>query len=104
MKDLARVTAATVDVLRVLVDSGDPTWGLQIIKQSGRPAGSVYPILDRLEHLEWVSSEWESDDSRTGPRRRFYQLTAEGKPAALAVIARLEADVASAKFHVAEVF
>jgi DNA-binding PadR family transcriptional regulator len=104
MKDLARVTAATIDVLRVLVGSGDPTWGLQIIKQSGRPAGSVYPILDRLERLEWVSSEWERDDSRSGPRRRFYQLTAEGARAAAAAIARVDADVRSTKFREAGAF
>ena len=104
MKDLARVTPATIDVLRGLAGSGDPTWGLQIIKQSGRPAGTVYPILDRLERFEWVSSTWELDDSRTGPRRRFYQLTAEGAPAAAAVIARFEADIASATFRVARAF
>lgn len=104
MKELARLTPATIDVLRVLASPGSPTWGLQIIKQSGRPAGSVYPILDRLERLEWVSSEWELDDSRTGPRRRFYKLSAQGAPAAAAAIARFEAIVASAKFHVAGAF
>lgn len=101
MKQLTRVTPATIDVLRVLANSGVPTWGLQIIKQSGRPAGSVYPILDRLERLEWVSSEWELDDSRTGPRRRFLQLTEDGVPAAAEAIARFEQNTVHAKLHVA---
>jgi PadR family transcriptional regulator PadR len=100
MKDMSRVTPATTDVLRVLAGSADPTWGLQIVKQSGRPAGSVYPILDRLERMEWVSSEWEMDDSRTGPRRRLYRLTAEGAPAAAAVIAKSDQHIVSAKFLV----
>ena len=101
MRELSRVTPATIDVLRVLAGSEEPTWGLQIIKQSGRPAGSVYPILDRLERSGWVSSEWELDAFRSGPRRRLCQLTEEGIPAALAAIARFEHRGTFAKLHVA---
>ncbi|HEY1529998.1 MAG TPA: PadR family transcriptional regulator [Galbitalea sp.] len=82
MESLTRVTAATIAVLRVLVDSGEPCWGLQVIKSSDRPAGSVYPILERLESLGWVRSSWETDDSRSGPRRRYYELTEGGAKAA----------------------
>ena len=78
MDPLSRVTAATIDVLRVLVDASEPSWGLQVIKSSDRPAGSVYPILERLESMGWVRSSWETDDSRSGPRRRYYELTEGG--------------------------
>lgn len=78
MQPLRRVTPATVDVLRVLIEESGPVWGLLVVGRTGRPAGSVYPILDRLESLEWVRSEWEDDPDRPGPRRRFYVLTGDG--------------------------
>jgi transcriptional regulator len=41
--------------------------------------GSVYPALQRLEHLGHVISEWaESENNR---RARFYRLTASGRAA-----------------------
>lgn len=79
---LSRVTGATVDVLEALLASSD-RWGLLIIKETGRPPGTVYPILDRLESAGWVTSDWETASDRSGPRRRFYSLTAEGRIAAL---------------------
>ncbi|MES2093807.1 MAG: PadR family transcriptional regulator [Actinomycetota bacterium] len=90
MEPLSRVTPATIDVLRVLGDASDPCWGLLVIKSSGRPAGSVYPILERLESLGWVTSSWELDDARTGPRRRYYELTEDGSRAASATVKRFE--------------
>jgi len=95
MQPLARVTPATIDVLRVLAQSSDPTWGLMVIKSSGRPAGSVYPILERLESLGWVSSSWEADDSRSGPRRRYYELTEAGAAAAGRTISAFESRMPS---------
>ena len=79
MDELTRVTAPTLDVLEHLLDATDPTWGLLLVKATGRPAGTIYPILDRLERLGWVDSEWEVDD-RPGPRRRLYTLTGEAVP------------------------
>ena len=86
MEALSRITPATIDVLCVLDESAQPSWGLAIIKASGRPAGSVYPILERLEQAGWVTSAWEDDPSRVGPRRRFYELTSDGATAARAAI------------------
>jgi hypothetical protein len=87
MDRLSRVTAATIDVLRVLDESSGPCWGLLVIKSSGRPAGSVYPILERLESIGWATSSWDADDSRSGPRRRYYELTEGGAAAASVAIA-----------------
>jgi hypothetical protein len=81
MDELTRVTTPTLDVLEHLLDATGPTWGLLLVKATGRPAGTIYPILDRLERLGWVDSEWEVDD-RPGPRRRLYTLTGEAVPAA----------------------
>lgn len=88
MKPLSRVTPATADVLEVLLNASEPAWGLAVIKSTGRPPGSVYPILERLERLGWASSAWELDTERAGPRRRLYELTKDGAVAAPAVIHR----------------
>ena len=91
MESLSRVTPATIDVLAVLSNSTQPSWGLAVIKQSGRPAGSVYPILERLESAGWVTSKWEEDASRPGPRRRYYELTSDGAAAARSAVAAFRA-------------
>lgn len=43
-------------------------------------AGTIYPILRRLEGKGYVRSEWSSKS--TGPSRRYYRITPEGKEAA----------------------
>jgi len=86
MQPLSRITPATIDVLSVLDSSGEAVWGMLVIKSSGRPAGSVYPILERLEQAGWVTSAWEDDPERVGPRRRFYELTSDGASAARSAI------------------
>ncbi len=82
MEPLPRLGRATVDVLRVLLESPQPRWGLELIKATGRPSGTVYPLLDRLERAGWVTSRWDDDAERTGPRRRLYELTPDGAQAA----------------------
>ncbi|GAA0927092.1 hypothetical protein GCM10009557_93350 [Virgisporangium ochraceum] len=88
MEPLGRIGRATVDVLGVLLDSDQPRWGLEIIKVTGRPSGSVYPLLDRLEHAGWVTSHAADEATRRGRRRRMYRLTADGAAEARRVVAR----------------
>ncbi|MEO6532755.1 MAG: PadR family transcriptional regulator [Pseudolysinimonas sp.] len=97
MKPLSRITEATVAVLEVLSQSDEPCWGLLIIKSSGKAAGSVYPILERLESAGWVTSAWEDDATRTGPRRRYYELTEYGASAAVATIRKMRSPSAAVK-------
>jgi DNA-binding PadR family transcriptional regulator len=84
MEPLQRVTAPTVEVLQVLLDAHEPLWGLRIMESLGRPSGTVYPILERLERHGWIQSEWAAGDvSPHGERqRRLYELTASGAQAA----------------------
>jgi DNA-binding IclR family transcriptional regulator len=86
MEAIPRVTDATLDVLRELARAAEPTWGLQVIAATGRPAGSVYPILSRLEQRGWLTSAWEEGERR-GPRRRLYALTDAARPAVHALLA-----------------
>ena len=84
-----RVTDATLDVLEVLLGPDQELYGLKIAKAAGRPTGSVFPILARLEQLGWVVSEWESGDpAARGPRRLFYRLSGAGLPRARALVSQ----------------
>lgn len=83
-----RITEATLDVLEVLLGQDGELYGLKIAKAAGRPTGSVFPILARLEQIGWVVSEWEAGDpAARGPRRRFYRLSPDGMAAARTVLA-----------------
>lgn len=74
-----RLTPATMAVLEFLVAADQPTWGLQIVRATGRPTGTVYPLLERLEGEGFVYSRWEEESARAGPRRRLYELTPAGR-------------------------
>jgi PadR family transcriptional regulator PadR len=41
--------------------------------------GVLYPLLHRMVKEGFMVSEW--GDSQSGPRRRYYQITAKGKKA-----------------------
>lgn len=81
MENLGRVTPATALVLDALL-SAESVWGLQIVKDTGKKPGTVYPILERLEAAGWVQGEWETTEERKGPRRRYYRLLADARPLA----------------------
>ena len=84
---LSRVTPATLDVLEALMGPDEELYGLKIAQNAGRKAGSVYPILARLEEAGWVESSWESEErDERGPRRRFYRLDPGGLTAARALL------------------
>jgi PadR family transcriptional regulator PadR len=66
-------------------------YGLDIMQTTGLPSGTVYPALRRLERDGFVDSKWELEEEATAkqrPARRYYEVTQEGKIAALAVTER----------------
>jgi PadR family transcriptional regulator len=72
-------------------------YGLEIVTRTGLPSGTVYPTLGRLKKSGLIKPSWE--DQRTAeregrPRRRYYELSAEGSHA-LADGAAHMADVAA---------
>lgn len=79
MSTYLRLTPALRDVLACLLEATEEIWGLRVSAASGRPTGTVYPLLERLERQQFVSSRWESDSDRSGPRRRLYALTENGR-------------------------
>ena len=87
-----RMTTALAKVVAALLH--DPTaehYGLELMRATGHPSGTLYPILVRLEGAGWVSTRWEEiDPTEAGrPPRRYYRLTAEGVIAARQALAEL---------------
>lgn len=78
------MTLQTQAVLAVLLER--ETWGFELSKESGLPAGTIYPILQRLNAAKWVTSRWEPADAAQEegrPPRRYYSLTTEGRARAV---------------------
>lgn len=75
------MTPPTEVVLDALV--ANPTrahHGAVLHAETGLPVGRIYPVLARLEALQWVDSGWEAPTGREQgwPRRRCYRLSAHG--------------------------
>jgi len=77
---MPRMTLATKLVLRVLLDAPGELYGREIGVRAGLGAGTVQPILDRIEQAGWAVSRRENADAHTigRPVRRYWQLTPKG--------------------------
>jgi PadR family transcriptional regulator PadR len=80
-RDLIR---GSLDLMVLSVLAGNKKYGYLIQKEvreaSGTrielPAGTLYPLLHRLEDERLVRASWDSD---TGRERKWYELTAAGR-------------------------
>jgi PadR family transcriptional regulator PadR len=94
MKDQdIRLSQSTLKVLRLFLEKPQQGHsGAEISKMTGIGAGTLYPMLARLEGAGWATSEWEmTNPTETGrPRRRFYKLTAVGQRRANAALMELQ--------------
>lgn len=63
----------------------EPSYGLDLAARLGShrvlfaSEGTLYPLLSRLRRQGWVDSSWR--ESTSGPPRRYYALTDEGRRA-----------------------
>ena len=78
-----------ISILHAVADGN--RFGFDIIDATGLTSGSVYPTLDKLESLGYLTSHWEDvraarRDKR--PPRRYFDLTAQGATALAAGLAR----------------
>src|SRR5215469_18278965 len=94
MGQTPRMTLQTQYVLRALLaDPAGEHYGLQICAETRLPAGTIYPILARLERAGWVRSSWEDPAAHVAegrPRRRYYKLTDEGAELARRALERAD--------------
>jgi PadR family transcriptional regulator PadR len=74
----------SLDLLVLSVLAGGPKYGYLMLKQLREAsrglvdaqAGTVYPLLHRLESEKLIRSRW---DHATGRRRKWYELTEKGR-------------------------
>jgi PadR family transcriptional regulator PadR len=87
-----RITVQTQAVLAVFLDRSvrpggdDEVWGFELSRESGLPAGTIYPILQRLTAAGWISDRWEDAAAARAerrPARRYYRLTVDGRARAV---------------------
>ena len=70
-------------------------YGLELMKETGLPSGTLYPALARLEAEGWLISARENvDPKKEGrPRRRYYMLTQHGMAVATKEVQGLQEQV-----------
>jgi PadR family transcriptional regulator PadR len=99
MANPLRVTAAVAKVLAAFLEDPEADrYGLELMRVSGHPSGTLYPILLRLQKAGWVETRWEEIDPVTAgrPARRYYRLTPDGQTQAHTEIAALQAQLSKA--------
>lgn len=87
-----RVTVAVAKVLSAFcADPSADRYGLELMRATGHPSGTLYPILLRLQRAGWVQTRWEDvDPVEAGrPPRRYYRLTGDGLVSARMELAAL---------------
>ncbi len=85
-----RITTTLVKVLEAfLAEPAAERYGLDIMRATGCPSGTIYPILTRLQSAGWLQAHWEDIDPVAAgrPPRRWYRLTPEGVESARAELA-----------------
>jgi PadR family transcriptional regulator PadR len=92
--DRIQITTGVAQVLTVFLE--DPQvgrYGLELMRATGQPSGTLYPILTRLSAAGWVRAEWEEIDPKLEgrPARRYYLLTPDGLAEARTELAALHA-------------
>lgn len=84
---MPRATRAMLLIIQALLQPGDH-YGFSLLQETGLGAGTLYPILSRLEEdYRWVTSRWEESPLAGRPRRRIYTVTSMGNRQGAAFLA-----------------
>jgi PadR family transcriptional regulator PadR len=92
MEQVVRMTTAVAKVAAALLaEPATDRYGLELMRATGLPSGTLYPILERLQRAGWVDARWEELDPVAAgrPNRRYYRLTPDGLVSARRELAAL---------------
>jgi len=85
------MTLQVKQVLRSMLGEPSREWyGLELCDLTELPAGTMYPILARLEGCGWLESRWEhttEQESAGRPLRRYYRFSRDGAETARVALA-----------------
>jgi len=79
-------------VLKIfLTDPGQPRYGFELMRLTGMPSGSLYPLLARLEGAGWLARGKEDIDPKAvgRPPRVNYTIPGDAVPVARMKLAEL---------------
>jgi PadR family transcriptional regulator PadR len=89
MADVAQLSTSlrrgTLEFCVLALVEHDDRYGTEIVRRLGEERGlaasegTIYPLLSRLRRVGWIDSKWR--ESATGPPRRYYSLTDDGRAA-----------------------
>ena len=84
VQDLALSPKMAAIIKIFLEDTEKPRYGLELMRLTGQPSGTLYPALAKFERAGWlVSGKEDVDPSKAGrPARRFYRISGAGARAA----------------------
>jgi PadR family transcriptional regulator, regulatory protein PadR len=75
-----RMSKQTLAVLEaLLVRPGEWQHGYSLSQATGIASGTLYPILMRLEKLDWLETQWEEVKTPGRPPRHLYRLTGDAR-------------------------
>lgn len=86
------ITPKMAAVLKVfLEDPEQPRYGLELMRHTHQPSGTMYPLLSKLLRAGWLTASKEDIDPRVAgrPARRTYRITGAGAAAARTQLAAL---------------
>lgn len=86
------ITPKMATVLKIfLEDPEQPRYGLELMRRTHQPSGTMYPLLSKLLKAGWLTASKEDVDPQVvgRPARRTYRITGEGAIAAHAELAAL---------------
>jgi PadR family transcriptional regulator PadR len=86
------ITPKMAAVLKVfLEDPEQPRYGLELMRHTHQPSGTMYPLLSKLLKAGWLTASKEDIDPRVAgrPARRTYRMTGDGVVAARIQLAAL---------------
>jgi PadR family transcriptional regulator len=83
-RDLVLTPKMAAVIKIFLEDTQRPRYGLELMRLTGQPSGTLYPNLAKFEGAGWLTGGKEDIDPHTEgrPARRFYRITGGGAHAA----------------------
>ena len=98
MEDVELTLKSARLVNAFLADPGRARYGLELMRATGMPSGSMYPLLARFESAGWLTKSREDIDpvAEGRPRRTLYTLAEEAVPVAQAKLAAIRAEFSNA--------
>jgi DNA-binding PadR family transcriptional regulator len=91
------ITPKMAAVLKIFLEAPEqPRYGLELMRQTRQPSGTMYPLLSKLLNAGWLTASKEDIDPRVAgrPARRTYRITGDG-----AAVARIQLAALSDQFR-----